>query len=568
MFSSDQIHDDPSTSDASDFASAYDASSEDETSRVDVEVSPASLTPGKVWVTERPDDDTSSSSSVASGDSSHSLVAGDGASADAEVEDPAKPRTADVLDPDSAQRPEAVGIDRRFVLAGLAFVGTVFCLILLVFSGGGDDDTALAQTPPPTTPPGAYIDEQTADYYGEEALDPAAPVAATGTDPYAADPYAGTYNGAPNDYATTQAYAAPPSSYGAYDSGERGTVSGSQPQAPAQSAFDRAVLSPLLIGSASGSARPRAEPQGPPSDLTADQVQELAFMREVAGLFPGSPPPSYGPASGGGAQPASAAMAATMPGLTQSEAAAAQGRAPQGGGSKPGHSTRQAFAERTSQTGRAPTYDVAVRPAASRALTLQAGSVVPAALVTGMNSDLPGTVIAQVTRNVYDSVAQRDVLIPAGTRLVGEYDDQIAYGQGRALVAWSRMLFPDGSSIDLPGLPGVDLQGYAGLADRVDRHYGRVFGAAVMLAAVGVGVELASPQRGAFDVGQSPQDVASRQVAIELGRVATEVVKRELDVEPTIRIAPGYRFYVLLARDLTFAGPYRPRPDVGRFPRR
>jgi type IV secretion system protein VirB10 len=191
----------------------------------------------------------------------------------------------------------------------------------------------------------------------------------------------------------------------------------------------------------------------------------------------------------------------------------------------------------------------------------------PAALVTGMNSDLPGPVVAQVTRNVYDSVTQRDVLIPAGTRLVGEYDDQIATGQNRALVAWTQMTFPNGTTVELPGLPGADLEGNAGLSDRVDRHYGRVVGSALLLAAVGAGVEMAAPSNRGIGFDVSPQEVASRQVAIELSRIATETVRQDLRVQPTVRVSPGYRFYVLLARDLPFASPYRARAAVGRFAR-
>ncbi|MDT7858199.1 TrbI/VirB10 family protein [Rubrivirga sp. S365] len=459
---------------------------------------------------------------------------------------------ADVLDPATDGRTTPVGLDRKVVLAGLAIVGTVFCLLLLMFAGDDEVDV-VAQAPPPTSPPGAYIDEQTADYYGDMAADPTVPVAGApagpyGPDPYGGDPYAtGSYPASGPDYATTQPYSPPPVAAGAPPTPAR-------PTDPSRDAFERAVASPLLVGSSQTGA-PRAPTADPAfAEQNPEYAAEMAYMKEVAELFPTSPPPGYGP---GAAAPAAAPPPAAAP------TAAPTAGLPAGPG------TRSAFLDRTSRSGSGGSqYGAVVRPTAARALTLRAGSVVPAALVTGMNSDLPGTVIAQVTRNVYDSGAQRDVLIPAGTRLVGEYDDQIAYGQGRALVAWSRMLFPDGSSVELPGLPGVDLQGYSGLTDEVDRHYARLFGSAVMLAAVGVGVELASPDQEVFGGAPSPQEVASRQVAIELSRVATEVIKRQLDVQPTIKVSPGYRFYVLLARDLTFAGPYRPRPDVGRFPRR
>ncbi|MDT0632944.1 TrbI/VirB10 family protein [Rubrivirga litoralis] len=201
------------------------------------------------------------------------------------------------------------------------------------------------------------------------------------------------------------------------------------------------------------------------------------------------------------------------------------------------------------------------------ALSLLPGTVIPAVLLNGMNSELPGDVIAQVERDVYDSASLRYVLIPKGTRLVGAYDDQVAYGQNRALVAWTTMVFPDGRVVPLPGLPGVDLQGAAGLQDRTDRHLDRVFGAAVALAAVGTGLELATPDNSGDGVDLSPQTVASAQVAIELSRVATQVLRRELDVQPTITVRPGYRLLVFLAREMQFDGPYTAAPDVGRFRR-
>ena len=461
-------------------------------------------------------------------------------------------RRDDVLDPDDDGRNVPVGIDRKFVLAGLLIAGTVLCLILVVFGGGGDAPDEIAQAAPPAPPPGAYIDEQAGGYYDE--LDPMAPVEPSAAPVYGDEAYV-AYGAqpAPNDYATTQAYGPTGSSAGSQTGRSAATTA---PVDPARDAFERAVASPLMAGTFAPTPAAPAVPDG----LTEEQAQELAFMREVTAMIPSqATPPGVGPAAG-------TARRATAP--TERRAPPRRRRR----SSLRPHGQRWGARPRPrSSTGPprpAPTqYDGVVQRAAPSTLALRAGTVIPAALVTGMNSDLPGTVVAQVTRNVYDSAAQRDVLVPAGTRLVGEYDDQIAYGQNRALVAWTRMLFPDGTSVELPGLPSTDRQGYAGMSDDVDRHYGRVFGSAVLLAAVGVGVELAAPDRGGFNAAPSPQEVASRQVALELSRVATELVRRGLDVEPTLRVAPGYRFYVLLARDLPFAGPYRPRPDVGRFAR-
>ena len=490
---------------------------------------------------------------------------------DAERHEP----NGDVLHPDEGKRRRPVGIDRKVVLAGLLIAGTVLCLILAVFGGGGGGPSVVRAAPdvqaaaPPTPPPGAYIDEAAAGYYDDVALDPSAPVAPSAVDPYGAQAYGGgTYSGsggssaygsqAPaHDYATTQAYTPA-------RSGSAPSVPTSRPTDSARDAFERAVASPLMAGS----SRTPSASSGPPAPavpegLSPEQAQELAFMREVSAMIPAGAPPVGAGAAGHGPLAAGTPAASSAPAAAQSSRGAVGTGAPAG----PGHATRAAFLDRTSRPSGTTGYDVVVRPSDPTALALRAGSVIPAALVTGMDSNLPGTVIAQITRNVYDSATQRDLLIPAGTRLVGEYDDQIAYGQNRALVAWTQMLFPDGTAFDLPGLPGADLQGYAGLDGRVDRHYGRVFGSALMLAAVGTGVALAAPDRNGFDLNVSPQEVASRQIAIELSRIATEVVRRDLRVEPTIRVAPGHRFYVMLARDLPFAGPYRPRADVGRFPR-
>ena len=460
-------------------------------------------------------------------------------------------RRADVLDPEDDGRNVPVGIDRKFVLAGLLIAGTVLCLVLVLFGGGGEAPDELAQAAPPAPPPGAYIDEQAGGYYDElDAVAPVEPSAAPvyGDEAYVAYGAQPATGGYPNDYATTQAYgptgsSAPPAS---------GRPTTTAPVDPARDAFERAVASPLMAGTFAPTPPAPAVPDG----LTEEQAQELAFMREVTAMIPSqATPPGGGPAGYG------------PPGYGYPSPSAAQATAPTPP-DRPavGSATQAAFLDRAAQA--APTrYDAVSQRTAPPTLALRAGTVIPAALVTGLNSDLPGTVVAQVTRNVYDSAAQRDVLVPAGTRLVGEYDDQIAYGQNRALVAWTRMLFPDGTSVEVPGLPSTDRQGYAGMRDDVDRHYGRVFGSAVLLAAVGVGVELAAPDRGGFNATPSPQEVASRQVALELSRVATEVVRRGLDVQPTLRVAPGYRFYVLLARDLPFAAPYRPRPGVGRFAR-
>ena len=152
---------------------------------------------------------------------------------------------------------------------------------------------------------------------------------------------------------------------------------------------------------------------------------------------------------------------------------------------------------------------------------LQAGTVLPAILLTAVNSDLPGTVVAQLARDVYDSTAQTHLLLPRGSRLVGRYENQIALGQNRLLVAWDRLLLPDGTSLSLPGLPSAAGSGEAGLAGSVDNHYGRVFGNAILLSLLSAGVQLSQPQQSAT-AGQAPVVRPGRGGALgqELGTVA------------------------------------------------
>src|SRR5207245_1062226 len=126
--------------------------------------------------------------------------------------------------------------------------------------------------------------------------------------------------------------------------------------------------------------------------------------------------------------------------------------------------------------------------------TLRAGTVIPGLLVTGINSDLPGDLVGQVSRDVYDSRTQRLCLIPKGARLIGTYDNQVAAGEDRLLVAWTRLILPDGRSLRLPGLALKDLAGQTGAQGRVDTHWQRVFGKAVMLSAIGAGAQLRQPQ--------------------------------------------------------------------------
>jgi type IV secretion system protein TrbI len=182
---------------------------------------------------------------------------------------------------------------------------------------------------------------------------------------------------------------------------------------------------------------------------------------------------------------------------------------------------------------------------------LQAGSVIPAALITGIRSDLPGEVTAQVTEDVYDSPTGKILLIPQGARLVGQYDSQVSFGQSRALLAWTRLIMPNGRSIVLERQPAADAAGYAGLEDEVDNHWGMLFKAAFLSTILSVGSE----------AGVSGNNGGSLAAAIQQGmsqsfnQVGEQVVGRSLAIQPTLTIRPGFPVRVMVTRDLVLE-PY------------
>jgi type IV secretion system protein VirB10 len=182
---------------------------------------------------------------------------------------------------------------------------------------------------------------------------------------------------------------------------------------------------------------------------------------------------------------------------------------------------------------------------------LQAAAVIPAALITGLRSDLPGQVTAQVTEDVYDSPTGQILLIPQGARLVGQYDAQIAFGQSRALLVWNRLIMPNGCSIVLERQPGADAEGYAGLEDEVDNHWGMLFKAAILSTLLSVGSEA-----GTSDNENSLVQAIRPGASQSFNQTGEQVVGRALNVQPTITIRPGFPVRVLVTHDLVLE-PYR-----------
>lgn len=175
---------------------------------------------------------------------------------------------------------------------------------------------------------------------------------------------------------------------------------------------------------------------------------------------------------------------------------------------------------------------------------LQAGAVIPAALITGIRSDLPGQIIAQVTQHVYDSPSGRYLLIPQGSRIIGQYSNDVSFGQRRVLLVWNRLIFPNGTSITLDRLPGADAQGFAGLEDGVDYHWGEVAKAAGLATLLAFVTELATD-----DEDRLVQ--ALREGALDtVDDVGQQIVQRQLQVPPTLTIRQGFPLRVIVTRDL------------------
>ncbi|MFB9060665.1 TrbI/VirB10 family protein [Sphingobium indicum] len=176
---------------------------------------------------------------------------------------------------------------------------------------------------------------------------------------------------------------------------------------------------------------------------------------------------------------------------------------------------------------------------------LQAGAVISAALITGIRSDLPGQITAQVTENVYDSPTGKILLVPQGTRIIGQYDNGVGFGQRRILLVWNRLIFPNGRSIVMERQPGADSEGYAGLEDGVDYHWGELFKAAALSTLLSVGAEAGSSGQES-DILRALRQGASNSVS----QTGQQIVSRQLNIAPTLTIRPGFPVRVIVTRDL------------------
>ena len=211
---------------------------------------------------------------------------------------------------------------------------------------------------------------------------------------------------------------------------------------------------------------------------------------------------------------------------------------------------------------------VTLHPPAS-AFSVMAGSVIPAVLVSGINSDLPGPILAQVSQNVFDSATGKYLLVPQGSRLIGIYENASTYGQQRVEIVWQRLILPNTSSMNLPQMPGADQGGYSGFTDEVNNHYLRTFGTAAVMSLISAGQMVGQMATfggggtyGPYGYTQPNQWAMTSQTAGsaasgQFGAVGQQMIGNGMNRPPTIEIRPGYQFNVMVTEDLVFPAAYK-----------
>ena len=180
---------------------------------------------------------------------------------------------------------------------------------------------------------------------------------------------------------------------------------------------------------------------------------------------------------------------------------------------------------------------------------IKAGWTIPAILITGINSDLPGQILAQVSQNVYDTATGEYLLIPQGTKVVGSYSSNIIYGQSRILIAWNKLIFPNGDTLDIENMQGTSPDGYSGFTDQVDNHYFRIFGSAFLMSAITAGISLADNS----NTNSNKETNADKAIAAaiqQMGAVASEMIRKNMNISPTLEIRPGYKFNIFVTKDI------------------
>ncbi len=303
----------------------------------------------------------------------------------------------------------------------------------------------------------------------------------------------------------------------------------------------------------------------------AEEWRDQMYKSEMAARSAGTSISGRDSSPGGGAMAALANAASAGPAsvlgqlLNQYGRGSASGPAiapGQGSGDSGGDSDsnnqqhKESFIDRAREGRVEHDYSSATRTAPLTKYEIKAGWDIPATLESAVNTDLPGEVKAVVRQNVYDTATGRYLLIPQGSRLIGQYDNRVSYGQSRAIVIWTRLIFPDGSSVDLDGMIGHDAAGAAGFHDKVDNHFVRLVSMALMLSAFTAGIEMSQPQSNSVNGVLSPSQQATQALGQQFGQLGIEVSRKNLNIQPTVKVRVGYRFNVRVNRDIAFAEPY------------
>jgi type IV secretory pathway VirB10-like protein len=305
----------------------------------------------------------------------------------------------------------------------------------------------------------------------------------------------------------------------------------------------------------------QGRPPAPGRSEPRKSGEEIAFERAmgcgIRGCPPGAPAAGAAPSDAEdgpleGLEALNRAMLEQSRALaTAAQSAPAADRSD--GASRASPDRYQAFLEAASSSG-TDTYVAATVQKPISPYQIMAGTLIPVTLVTAINSDLPGHVVAQVTRNVYDT-HQIHLLIPAGARFLGRVDNQVIRGQSRVNIAWLRLVYPDNRSISLPSMVGMDREGAVGIRDRVNNHTGRTFLNALLLSAISAGAQVSQPQRGSVLAAPGAGEVAAGAAGQQLSQVSAEMIRRDMNSSPTLHVRQGFNFYVYVSQDLVLE-PY------------
>lgn len=341
---------------------------------------------------------------------------------------------------------------------------------------------------------------------------------------------------------TPETYLEQPAAYAAQRPGGVGMMApqpaASTPAAPGTGPGYQAATAPADLYA---SAYPAYASGGEPGATSRMSEREAAYRAALVAPL----------VAGQGSGVVTADPLAAIPGYTLGVPGAAPSATAAEGGVPVGAGKVRAYSERPT------VIATSVQPAPGP-YALQAGTIIPAVLLTEINSDLPGDVLAQVSRDVFDSRSQQQLLVPKGSRLIGSYESEVTMSQERLFVRWTRLIFPDGRSVVLPELETKDRSGAAGVRDQVERHSKRNLGTAALVSLVSAGAQLSQPNGGYGPWGSpSAGQVVAGAAGQQLAEVTAQILRRNADAPPTLRVRQGMPFNVFLAADLTFPAPYR-----------